>query len=190
MITDLFDGNVAKIFALFSVSPGSKFSRNEIKEKTMLNNIPMDKALAVLLRNNVLLKEKRMYCLNFENNNTKEIIGLFKKEYVRFKEMPLKVYYALIDLSYLLSTNSNIKRVYLFGSFAKLIYTEKSDIDLAIVLKNEKKELMGDIRKAVAKIERKYKKPIELHFFNKQDMNKNDPIIKEIKKNSIILFTF
>ena len=49
---------------------------------------------------------------------------------------------------------------------------------------------MGDIRKAVAKIERKYKKPIELHFFNKQDMNKNDPIIKEIKKNSIILFTF
>lgn len=188
MITDLFDGNIAKILTLFSISPGSKFSRNEIKEKTMLNNVPLDGALDILLHNNLLLKEKRLYSLNFENNNAKEMVDLLKKEHIRFKQMPLNTYYILIDVSSLLSKMDKIERVYLFGSFAKLIYTEKSDLDLAIVLKEGKKEIIGNIRKDAAKVERKYSKPIEFHFFDKEDMNKKDILIKEIKKNSIILF--
>ena len=49
MITDIFNKDIVKILTLFSVSLGSKFTRNEIKEKTMLNNVPLDNALNILL---------------------------------------------------------------------------------------------------------------------------------------------
>lgn len=188
MITDLFDRNIAKIITLFSVSPGSKFSRNDIKGRTMLNNLPLDNAMDILLHNGILSREKRLYLLNFENSAATQMVDLFKKEHARFKQIPLGIYYILVDLSYLLSNIDKIEKLYLFGSFAKLIYTEKSDIDLAVVLKEERKETIGNIKKDAAKVERKYNKPIELHFFVVKDMSRNDSLIKEIKKNGIILF--
>lgn len=188
MITDIFDRNIIKILTLFSITPGSKFTRKEIKDKTLLHNVPLDEALTILLNNKILLKEKRFFSLNFENENTKNVVETVKKEYVRFKEIPLKIYYLLIDICSSLSALDQIKNIYLFGSFAKLIYTEKSDIDLAIVLKIEDKNLIEKIRKEIGKIERKYQKPIEGHFFEEKDLSKKDPLIKEIKKNNVVLF--
>jgi len=188
MILDILDRNIVKILALFSISPGSKFTRNEIKEKTLLYNTPLDLTLTTLINNNLLIKEKRFISLNWENDSLKSIIEIFKKEHTRFKELPLNIYFILLDISYRLSSIKKIENIFLFGSFAKLIHTEKSDVDLAIILKKENKELIKNIKKEINKIEKKYHKTIEEHFFEKKDLNKSDPLIKEIKRNNVVLF--
>ncbi len=188
MITDIFDINTVKIMTLFSVSPGSKFTRKEIKEKTMLNNLPLDGALAVLLKNKILMKEKRLLSINFESNMAKAILEVAKKEHLRFKEIPLKIFYLLIDISESFSKVNGIDNIYLFGSYAKLIYTEKSDVDLAIILRKEDNNLIKKVKDEIRKMEKKYGKTIQEHFFGKKDLKENDPIIREIKRNGIALF--
>jgi len=188
MITDIFNKDIVKILTLFSVSLGSKFTRNEIKEKTMLNNVPLDNALNILLNNKTLVREKRLLGLNFENKNMKIILDIIKKEHMKFKEIPLNIYCMVSDISHNLSRIKGITKIYLFGSYAKLIYTEKSDIDLAIILEKGNKTLIKKIKQNVNKIEKKYNKSIELHFFEKKDMNQKDPIIREILRNNVELF--
>jgi len=185
MITDIFNKDIAKVLTFFSVSPGSKLTRNEIKEKTKINNAPLDKALEALLNNKILTKEKRLLSLNFENNNMKKALSIIKKEHTRFKDIPLNVYYSLLDISSKIAGIGNVINAYLFGSYAKLIYTEKSDIDLAIVTSKDDKPAVKLIKGYVIKIEEKYDKKIELHFFEKKDMKQKDPIIKEILRNSV-----
>lgn len=188
MISDVFDKNICKVLTLFSVSPGSRFTRNDIKEKTLLHNIPLDNAIINLLNNKILLKEKRFLSLNFENRYAKNIIDIAQKEYIRLKEIPLKIYYLLMDISSELSKETAIKTIYLFGSYAKLIYTEKSDIDLAIILRKEGEKPVKEIKRIMTKIEKKYDKVIETHFFTERDMKQKDRLIKDILKNGVILF--
>ncbi|MEW6063011.1 MAG: hypothetical protein AB1571_01405, partial [Nanoarchaeota archaeon] len=69
MINLIFDKDIFKILTIFSLSSGSKFKRNEFKEKTKLNNIPLDNALLKLIKANLFKKEKKFYSINFENNN-------------------------------------------------------------------------------------------------------------------------
>ena len=180
MITDIFYKNAGKVLMLFSISPGSKFTRNDIKEKTLLHNIPLDRAINVLLNNKILIKEKRLLSLNFENKNSREIVDMMQKEHSRLKEIPLKIYYLLMDASSELSEKSGIKNIYLFGSYAKLIHTEKSDVDLAIVLKKDN-NITKEVKKIIAKIEKKYNMVIEIHFFYEGDMKQKDKLIAQDK---------
>ncbi len=185
MITSLFDKNIVKVLSYFSISPGSRFSRKDLKEATLLNNVPLDAALKTLLSAGTLSYADRLYSLNFENQYAKTVIDILKKEYIRFKELPFKVYLALIDIDSMLS-GFNIN-THLFGSFAKLIYTERSDIDLAVVLNEPDKKLVENIKRVLEKVEKKYKKNIECHFFTEKDMQSSDPLIKEILKNGVRL---
>mgnify|MGYP001604819941 CR=1 FL=1 len=81
-----------------------------------------------------------------------------------------------------------IEKVYLFGSYAKLIYTDRPDVDLAIILEKGDKGTIDKIKKSVNKIEKKYGRSLELHFFEEKDMQQRDPIIKEILRNNVELF--
>ena len=78
--------------------------------------------------------------------------------------------------------------VYLFGSYAKLVFKETSDIDIAIV---SDKVAAGDkkvINGLIQKMESRYGKNIEMHYFGKNFYkNKKDPLVKDILKNGIKL---
>ncbi|MBT4539962.1 hypothetical protein HOC35_00465 [Candidatus Woesearchaeota archaeon] len=185
MITDLFDKNIVKVLTLFSISHGSGFTRNEIKEKTMLNNVPLDIAIQTLLYNSILVQNKRVFRLNFENKQMKPLLDLVGKEYLRFKELPLNVYVLLLDLSSAFSGFKNIDNMWLFGSYSKLIYNNRSDVDIAFIF--NKKVNKKEIKNKIKSLEKKYKKVIEEHFFDKKDMTTNDSLIKEIKKNGVII---
>lgn len=188
MICGIFERNIVKILTFFSVSPGSKLTRKEIQEKTLINNSPLDNSLTILTRNLILIKERRFYSLNFENDCAKEILKIIKKEHQRFKEIPLKVYFTLLDLSYKFSTMKNISSILLFGSYAKLIYTSKSDVDIAIILENYDKKQVPELKKIINRPGKKYSQIVEEHFFQKSDLKENDPLIKEIKRNGVKLF--
>ena len=181
MISYLFEKDVFKILSLFGISPGSRFKRNEIKDKTLLYNVNLDKALNKLVNLDLLKKDKNYYQINFENDVKDKVLNLVIKEYKRLREIPFKVYLLLIDMLEKISKNKKTE-IYLFGSYAKLIYKENSDVDVAVI--------NGKINaKLINKLEEKYGLKIELHYFNKDEFykNKKDPLIKEIIKNGVRL---
>ena len=184
MINQIFDSDSFKIISLFSLSPGSAFKRNEIKEKTKLNNVPLDKTLLKLLYSGILKKENNLYKIDFRNEYAKKLIDISSGQYKDLKELPFDVYLLLSDLTLKLSTIKYIE-AYLFGSYSKLIYNEKSDVDIAILTPKifDKKNVLKIIRKP----ERVYGKIIEVHFFEKKSFyeNKKDPLVKEIIKNGM-----
>jgi len=181
MISTIFNKNQFKILTIFSISPGSKHSRNELKERTKLINMALDNALKQLISSKILLKEKRLLRLNLENEDVKEIIRIISKEYKQLKELPLNIYFLIIDFLNLLNETYE---VYLFGSYAKLIFKKDSDIDFAIISNDINTLKRKKINEKVLKLEKKYSKKIELHYFGKDIYkNKKDPLVKEILIN-------
>ncbi len=183
MMSILLEKDVFKVLGLFSISPGSRFNRKEIKEKTLLNNTPLDKALLKLVRSQILKREGRLYSINFNFPYAKTIISLLSEEYRRFKEIPFQIFLIVNEVAFDLSLWD--AEAFLFGSYSKLVYREDSDIDIAVLVgKNMNKKIFeGKIRKK----EKLYKKKIEIHYFNVKEFykNKSDPLVAEILKNGI-----
>ena len=61
MKNNIFDKNLAKILSFFLISPGSRYKRKEIKEKTKMNNIPLDKTLQKLISLRLIKENKNLY---------------------------------------------------------------------------------------------------------------------------------
>jgi len=187
MISILLDKNVVKVLAFFLISPGSRHLRKEIKEKTLMNNSPLDTALKKLLKTQIIKEEKSLLFLNpEETEETKSIKMIITKEHkILLSSIPLKVFDILLDAAEKLSQFKEIKEAYLFGSYSKLIYSIDSDIDIAVILINKIKNPSVELKieKQIKRIEKKAKKLIELHFFQGKDMKANDALIKEILRN-------
>lgn len=180
----VFDKDILKVLTVFSISPGSKFVRKELKEKTFLDNASLDRSLQILSNSEIIKKENRIHFLNFENENSKKIIDIIASQHKKMKELPLAVYFAICDLITALSANKDIK-IYLFGSYSKLIFKEPSDIDIALIPERIDKKKTEII---VKKIEEKYGRKIELHYFGKDFYkNKEDPLIRDILRNGVKL---
>lgn len=187
LISPVFTQDCFKILTFFSLSPGSCWRRKEIKEKTRLHNVPLDKALSILLSTKLLIKERNHYALNLENEYTKQLVELCRKQYQRLRELPLEVFYLLVDLAAVLTLQKGVE-AYLFGSYAKLVYHEKSDVDIAILYSKElnKQQLAA----LIAKLMKTYHKKLELHYFERAAFykNKKDPLVKGILKDGVGLW--
>ena len=134
----------------------------------------------------ILKKKKNNYSINFEHEYSKPILELCGKQYKQLKELPLNVYFLLIDFT---SSLSRIKgmEIILFGSYSKMTYGPRSDIDLALLHSRtiDKKA----IQKTTQWLEKTYGVNIETHYFDKEEFykNKKDPLVKEILKNGVKL---
>jgi len=168
----LFEKAAFKVLTVFSLEPGSRWQRKELQTHTLLSNKTLDDALKRLRKAGVISKDGRLYTLRDKNLAT-----YAREEYVRLGELPFNVHFALLDLARLFVEQE--VTLILFGSYAKLTYTTKSDLDVA-VLHGKKYR-----RPRVERVEQRYGIPIELHEFEKTPFlkNKRDPLIKEILKN-------
>jgi len=200
MISQLFTQDTFKLLTLFSLSPGSRFNRNEIKERVVLNNVPLDKAISRLLASGVVRKEGSLYSLNFENSYSKMLIDVCRRQHVQLKKLPLKVYFLLADLALHVSSVRGVE-VYLFGSYSKLVFTERSDVDIAFLLPKQHRDTpdackrplspassgRDSLLKLAAKAGEAYGMNVEPHFFEKSGFyaNRKDPLVKEILKNGV-----
>ena len=186
MISNIFNKDAVKILSYLLISPGSKYTRNEIKEKTKMNNIPLDKTLTKLIILKILKKEKNLLMLNLGQEEAKEIIIKIKEDFKKLN-LPHNIFSTTLDISDKLAELKYIRKAILFGSYAKLIYSDNSDIDIAIILDVKVKnlnKLKKIIEKDINKISKKNKKEIELHFFNESDLkHKEDALIKDILRN-------
>jgi predicted nucleotidyltransferase len=176
-----------RVFLFLAISPGSKYNRDEIKQKTEMNNVPLDASLNKLYALHLLNKEEKIYSLNLENNIVKILIDERRK----IANLPLKIQFIILDAVENILRIRNIKGAILFGSYSKLIFHEKSDIDLAVIL-DDKIKISGEIERNISlsakKISKKYKKDIQVHYFQESDIkHKEDPLIKDIMRNGISL---
>lgn len=83
----------------------------------------------------------------------------------------------------LIPNDFGVRKVYLFGSFAKGKEREESDIDVAIILKN-----MPDffsMQKELLRLRRKVDLRIEPHPINEKDFNGMNPFASEIQQTGI-----
>lgn len=185
MISQAFTQNTFKIMSLFSLSPGSRFNRNEIKGKTNLNNVPLDEGLVRLLNSKILKKEGNYYSLDFENEYSQKFTDICSRQHKQMKSLPLSAYFLLADFVFSMSLHKGVE-TYLFGSYSKLIFTGKSDIDIAIL---EPKINRAPAERIIRKLERAYGTRIQAHYFDKKAFyrSKKDPLVREITKNGIRL---
>ena len=186
MIAPVFNQDSFKLLTVFSLSPGSRFRRNELKEFTQLNNVTLDKALLRLVSSGVLGKN-RTYYLNIENEASEILVKLCAREHIRFKRIPFKAYFMIVDLVFQASLFNGIE-FYLFGSYSKLVFSEKSDVDVA-VLTTQTKDVKAVLSKLASKLSKSYGKELQLHFFDKTSFyrSKKDPLVSEIIKNGVRL---
>jgi predicted nucleotidyltransferase len=186
MINPLFESSCFKVMTLFSISPGSRFNRTEIQQKTRLNNVTLDKALQRLVNSKVIGKNNRLYFFNFENESTKLVLQLAKQQYLYLKELPLSVYYQIGDLVEYFSVLKKVE-IILFGSYAKLVHKEKSDIDLAVIYSG--KLDTKKINVWAAKLSQSYGRLLEIHYFEKKSFyqHRKDQLIKSILKDGVKL---
>ncbi len=184
MINPIFDQNIFKILTLFSLAPGSRFTRKEIKEKTQLNNVPLDASLSKLIKTPILKRQGSYYYMDFENEERGKIMQIIASQYKQLKEIPLDVYFILVDLVYRLSNAKEVD-AYLFGSYSKLVYKEDSDVDIAVL--TTKKFNKNQLEKENGRLKKIYNKNVEIHYFDKFSFykNKKDPLVREIIKNGV-----
>jgi len=187
MLFNLIDRNLARVMLLLAISSGSKYSRDDLKKKTGMNNIPLDFALNKLMFFKFIKKENKLYYFNLEDPFVKSFISESKT----LLNLPLKIQFILYDAIDILSRFKGIRKIILFGSYSKLIFHENSDIDLAVIIDDKIDDAMK-IEHAIFpffnKLSKKYKKEIEAHYFNESDLkHKEDPLIKDIVRNGRVL---
>ncbi len=187
MITPIFDKDALQILTVFSISPGSRFLRRELKDRTKLNNVNLDNAINILLNSKLIKKEKRLLSLNLDSDKTKQVIDLTSNEYKKLRGLPLDVYFSITNIIFYLSKLKDID-VYLFGSYAKLVFKENSDIDILIVSDTINIKQKREINVLAQKLELRYKKKIELHYFSMGFYkNKRDHFVQEVLRNGVRL---
>jgi predicted nucleotidyltransferase len=71
-------------------------------------------------------------------------------------------------------------KIILFGSYAKGNFTEDSDIDIAVILKDYNNLI--DTQLDLMRLRRKIDSRIEPHPFREVDFNTDNPIVSEIIK--------
>ena len=86
-------------------------------------------------------------------------------------------------VKFLRKTIPNIKKVYLFGSYAKGNTNVDSDIDLAVVFENLSDSF--DMQVQLMKFRRKFDTRIEPHAFRESDFEPSNPLTKEILTTGI-----
>jgi uncharacterized protein len=79
--------------------------------------------------------------------------------------------------------NINVKRAFLFGSYARNDHQKDSDIDLALIIRNISDRL--DMQLQLMIFRRNFDLSIEPHPFDEQDFNYSNPFAYEIMNHGI-----
>lgn len=154
----------------------AEFSYTEIRKKTKLAKATLTKWLGYLL------KEKLIFvrCIGLNK--------LYRLNKCYFLIKQLKILNSLTKLAFLVNLSEKHQiEAYLFGSAARGEDTKQSDIDILIIGKIQKEEIIEEINKNSKKIGRK----ISLQVFTKLDwsrmMEKDSAFYERVEKDKILI---
>jgi len=195
MFLDVLLGSKAtwRILVLMSESPGMRLGRPEIKRLTHLGNNAVTESLKDLIVHGILTgkkdRKKTTYGLDLTNETAKLILDLCVAERRRLNNLPYQ--YSLVLREYVRMVLSLClpKRIILFGSVAKRVYRDDSDIDVAVILEKElPAQTRLDMEDIAAKLNKRFSREIQQHFFTTDEFEKSeDRLVAEIRKDGIEL---
>ncbi len=185
-----------KVLLVLAEAPGKAVSRKEIQRLTKLGNKVLTKFLLLLEKFDVIIVSKTgrayNYKLNMANPFTEQLLGIILLEKKKLNNPDFIILNILREFIYELTNINldNLKEVILFGSYAKRTYNEKSDIDVAMVLKekNVNEELL--ITETIDKLAKRFEKEIQPHYYTEKEfenLKKKDKLVQEILRDGIRL---
>ena len=170
---EILKNNIYRILELFIENPNRDFSVRGIARKLKLSHATVIKHIDNLLKLDLINKKEETLYPTYHANTESPKYKFYKRSYIVFKISET----GLIEF---IQKQTLASSIVLFGSCAKGIFTEKSDIDIFV----ESKESKLDIRQ----YEKKLNKKINLLF----ESNINN-LSKELGNNIIngtILYGF
>ncbi len=130
------------------------------------------------------------YSLNPNNNLTLSYLNLINDLEVQKRKFPREI---LSEVQKKISKQTNFFILIVFGSYAKNKATEKSDLDIAVIIESE--QTKKEVTPLIETVKRREIKPIDYHIFTRNEfieMLKVDieNVGKQIYKNNIIYYGF
>ncbi len=130
------------------------------------------------------------YSLNLNNNVTLSYLNLINDLEIKKRKFPKEV---LSEIQKRISKQTNFFVLIIFGSYAKNKATEKSDLDIAVIVESE--QTKTEITPILETVKRREIKPIDYHVFTRTEFlemlrAEYENVGKQIYKNSIIYYGF
>ncbi|HLC80947.1 MAG TPA: nucleotidyltransferase domain-containing protein [Candidatus Nanoarchaeia archaeon] len=130
------------------------------------------------------------YFLNFDNNPTLSYLNLINVLEIQRRKFPKEI---LAEVQKRISKQTNFFILSVFGSYAQNKATEKSDLDMAVIVESE--PIKKEIAPLLETVKRREIKPIDYHIFTRNEfleMLKADyeNVGKQIYKSNIIYYGF
>lgn len=186
-----------KILFVIMSAPGKAINRKQIKQMTKAGN-KLNKYLTILERFQIIRRVKQgkkfLYSYNLANLYSQHLLALYKQEYKDYNAVDFEIINILRDFVYGLTQFdfNNIKRILLFGSYAKRTYQVHSDIDVAIITNQlvppGEQLLHTDL---IDRLEKRFEKEIQIHYFTEAEFEKlrkaGNKLVNEISADGLVL---
>ncbi|MFH1710744.1 MAG: nucleotidyltransferase domain-containing protein [Nanoarchaeota archaeon] len=183
----MLTGKQLAILEVFRKNLGKKLSFNEIKKQAGINsNDFIQRVLSSCIEEEILTTESI-------GRNILYKIKLTPRTLSYFSIIPFTVYHlpekTLNEIHQEVSKETSFFSLIIFGSFAKKQETKKSDIDIAIILENEKKT--NQIEARVESLKLKSLLQLDIHLISSKDFkemlnSEKENLGKEIARNHLV----
>jgi len=138
----------------------------------------------------LLEQRKNQSMLNLNSIFVPALLELIKLEKEKLESINVAILHVLRELVYEVKNidKNNLIKIALFGSYAKRTYTQNSDVDVALIVKdrNPAEELL--ITEIVDRLEKRFGKEIQTHYLTENDFLNNTKLVNEIKKDGVVIF--
>lgn len=171
-----------RILRLLSRKPNKFFSVSEIQDNTGVGLGNLYDSINLLRYHGALLVEGKNISRYKINMMLGDILNIFKKESLIFQNIDLNIIKILADIEKEIVSNFQVEKVFLFGSIARGDYTDKSDIDIAVVGVVNKIKLTQICEKFS-----RQGRDIQVQVFDRKTFEKGSRLIDNIKKEGISL---
>ena len=183
------------IFGVFKRDLFASFTFKQIKEesKQKSNNI-VQIAIKKFKEQNLVRTDVTgdviAYSLNLDNNLTLAYLNLVNDIDIQKRKFPKDI---LSEIQKRISKQTDFFILLVFGSHAKNKATEKSDLDIAVIVESE--QTKKEIASRLETVKRREIKPIDYHIFTRNEFlemlkAESENVGKQIYKNSLIYYGF
>lgn len=179
MIINILNKISASVILFLALSSGGRATRNEIKEATHSNNVPIDNSLNQLLNLKMLNQKDKLLSLNMENLIIQQIIKEIKD---KFSFLPLQIQFILTEFIENSLNARGINEIILFGNYSKPVHQESS-IELAVIFKDTTKNLdrqQKKILRVAENLSKENNKTIKISFLPEQKLKSREDISRGI----------
>lgn len=195
MLVDIVLGSKAvwRILSVLAEAPGEGVTKEEIKKITKLGGNSIFNSIQILLKNNMIASakygKKTFYRMNMNNKYSHLASEIIHNERADNNNINQRIITILREYTRQVIDSIEIKAIYVFGSIVKSSYRENSDIDIAIITEEDisvKERIL--LEKIGEKIEKRFGREIQPHFFTDTEFRKSEGgVIEQIKRDGIKL---